>query len=107
LDPDAFEALFTQVDVASVLQQARGAKPPVQTTHAPAQRPDYSSIEHAGTPHGGRVTAAEKRTVWTHLAEVNKNLEARGYRPIDPDNREHLRRYGHPEPMKEVDDRVW
>jgi hypothetical protein len=57
-------------------------------------RTNYASPEHAGEPHRGRITEAEKEYVRANLAEVNARLAAKGLRTIDPANREHAERYG-------------
>ena len=55
---------------------------------------DYGSVEHAGRPKQGIVSAAEKATVAAHLDEINERLKAEGHRTIDLDNAEHVARYG-------------
>jgi len=57
-------------------------------------RKDYSSPEHAGEPHRGRVTDAEKAYVREHLEEVNRRLYEKGMREIDPNDPRMARRYG-------------
>jgi hypothetical protein len=44
---------------------------------------DYSSPEHAGEPHRGRITEAEKAYVREHLDQVNRRLRGKGMRTID------------------------
>ncbi len=58
------------------------------------QRIDYASPEHAGEPHRGRITDAEKEYVRNNLEEVNKRLAAQGIREIDPTDPEMIERYG-------------
>jgi hypothetical protein len=55
---------------------------------------DYSSPEHAGEPHRGRITEAEKAYVREHLDEVNKRLRGKGMRTIDPADPTMRERYG-------------
>jgi hypothetical protein len=55
---------------------------------------DYASPEHAGEPHRGRITDAEKAYVREHLDEVNARLRAAGVREIDPDDATMRDRYG-------------
>ncbi|HEY4727410.1 MAG TPA: hypothetical protein VIJ32_04300 [Actinomycetes bacterium] len=38
---------------------------------------NYATLEHAGEPHRGRITEAEKAYVREHLDEVNERLRAR------------------------------
>lgn len=60
---------------------------------AAGPRIDYSDVEHAGTPHRGRITDAEKLTVKENLAKVNDNLRAKGVRTIDPNDAEMKKKY--------------
>jgi hypothetical protein len=55
---------------------------------------DYSSPEHAGEPHRGRITEAEKSYVRDHLDEVNKRLSGKGMRTIDSNDPTMRERYG-------------
>ena len=55
---------------------------------------DYSSPEHAGEPHRGRITEAEKAYVHEHLDEVNKRLSSKGMRTIDVSDPAMRERYG-------------
>ena len=58
------------------------------------ERINYASPQHAGEPHRGRTTEAEKDYVRTHLDEVNERLEAQDLRPIDPNDPRTRERYG-------------
>jgi hypothetical protein len=55
---------------------------------------DYSSPEHAGEPHRGRITEAEKAYVREHLDQVNRRLRGKGMRTIDPADPTMGERYG-------------
>jgi hypothetical protein len=55
---------------------------------------DYSTLDHAGEPHRGRITEAEKRLVRQNLDEVNARLRANGMREIDPTEEAMKDRYG-------------
>jgi hypothetical protein len=55
---------------------------------------DHSTLEHAGKPHRGKATEAEKETVRNNLAAINDRLKRDGIRTIDLDNPEHVARYG-------------
>jgi len=57
-------------------------------------RVDYTSPEHAGEPHRGRITDEEKDYVRNNLNEVNTRLREKGMREIDPTDPELARRYG-------------
>ena len=58
------------------------------------QRIDYATREHAGEPHRGRVTDAEKAYVREHLEDVNARLKRQGLREIDFNDPEMVERYG-------------
>ena len=57
-------------------------------------RVNYATIEHAGEPHRGRITEAEKRIVRENLEEVNRRLREKGKREIDPNDPVMKERYG-------------
>jgi hypothetical protein len=72
----------------------RGRPPRMERRREPRERINYASPEHAGEPHRGRTTEAEKEFVRTHLDEVNERLVAKGMRPIDPNDPRMRERYG-------------
>lgn len=95
MEIEAFNKLSTQDPMPVVLKAARrsyakaaGAKPTGEV------RINYASVEHAGKPHKGRTTDAEKQIVRDHLEAVNGRLRNEGLRTIDLDNPEHVTRYG-------------
>ena len=55
---------------------------------------EYASPEHAGEPHRGRITEAEKAYVREHLDQVNRRLRGKGMRTIDPADPTMRERYG-------------
>jgi len=55
---------------------------------------NYATLEHAGAPHRGRITEAEKELVRSHLDEINKRLGDSGMRVIDPGDPTMKERYG-------------
>ncbi|HEX8859857.1 MAG TPA: hypothetical protein VGC06_12355 [Actinomycetes bacterium] len=55
---------------------------------------DYTTLDHAGEPHRGRITETEKRLVRENLDEVNRRLRAKGMREIDPSEESMQERYG-------------
>jgi hypothetical protein len=55
---------------------------------------DYTTLDHAGEPHRGRITEIEKRLVRENLDEVNRRLRAKGMREIDPSEDSMRERYG-------------
>jgi hypothetical protein len=104
---DAFNGLAKRTDMDTVLSealyaehQARGAQATGgrrsrgKGTAERSERTNYASPEHAGNPHRGRVTEAEREYVRTHLSEVNARLEAAGMRTIDPADPKMQERYG-------------
>ena len=55
---------------------------------------NYATLEHAGEPHRGRITEAEKELVRKNLDQVNKRLREAGQREIDPSDQAMRDRYG-------------
>ena len=60
----------------------------------PQTRIDYTSPEHAGEPHRGRITDEERAYVREHLDEVNARLRENNQRQIDPTDPKMVERYG-------------
>jgi hypothetical protein len=97
LDAAVFDKLATTASMAEVIIAARPARraPKARAAAPPGgDRVDYSSIGHAGKPHRGKVTEAEKLLVREQLADVNERLAAAGLRTIDPADPGHAERYG-------------
>jgi hypothetical protein len=99
-----FNNLSTDFEMETILENAlreqqeregrrRGRRGRRQTGER-RPRVDYSSPEHAGEPHRGRITEAEKDFVQNNLEEVNARLERDGHRTIDPNDRDMAERYG-------------
>jgi hypothetical protein len=55
---------------------------------------NYATLEHAGEPHRGRITEAEKELVRNNLDQVNRRLRDDGLREIDPSDQAMRDRYG-------------
>jgi len=100
LEAGAFAALFSGVDMDALVEGARKVSASSPTA---ARRPrssvrsgkiDYSSAEHAGSLHRGRVTEAEAAFVRNNLDAVNARLAANGERVIDPSDPKEKARYG-------------
>ena len=72
----------------------RGRKPRGEGASAATEKVNYASLEHAGTPHRGRVTEAEAELVRNNLADINERLEAQGHPKIDPNDDKAKKRYG-------------
>ncbi|HET9256796.1 MAG TPA: hypothetical protein VFO16_16580 [Pseudonocardiaceae bacterium] len=94
---EEFDQLSGEADMADVLRRARPAYAPRKQSKpaAPAiDKLDYSSLEHAGKPHRGKTTDAEKEVVRNNLDKINERLERDGMRPIRLDDPEMVTRYG-------------
>lgn len=94
-----FDSLAKRGNMAAILASAsaprRGPQSaPANVAHVAAGAGKYADPAHAGTPHRGRVTDAEKEYVSEHLAEVNERLRSQGLREIDPNDPDMMRRYG-------------
>ena len=98
MEVEEFNNLAGGMDMAEVIRRAGPAYPPRKQARpilAPAgDKLDYSTLEHAGKPHRGKTTDAEKETVRNNLSTINERLKKDGIRTIDLDNAEHLARYG-------------
>jgi hypothetical protein len=97
LDAAVFDKLATARPMSELLiaaPPARRAPKPRTIATAGGERPDYGTLQHAGKPHKGKTTDAEKQLVREHLAEINKRLAAEGLRTIDPADPGHVERYG-------------
>jgi hypothetical protein len=55
---------------------------------------NYATLEHAGEPHRGRITEAEKELVRNNLDQINRRLRDSGLRAIDPTDQAMRDRYG-------------
>ena len=72
-----------------------GARPAGSgTARAGRAKVNYATLDHAGEPHRGRITEAEKELVRSHLDEINKRLQDGGLREIDPRDPTMKERYG-------------
>jgi hypothetical protein len=54
---------------------------------------NYATLEHAGEPHRGRITEAEKELVRKNLDQINRRLRDAGQREIDPSDQAMRDRY--------------
>jgi hypothetical protein len=96
MEADAFDKLATQSSMAELLTAARPVR---RSTRAAASggsrgdRLDYTTREHAGKPHKGKITDPEKQLVHDHLDEINERLAAQGLRTISLTDAEHVERY--------------
>lgn len=92
-----FDKLATDKPMSEVLVTARPARRAPRAGGAAKGRGDrvnYATLEHAGAPHKGKITDAERQLVRENLDEINQRLAAAGQRVISPSNPEHVERYG-------------
>jgi hypothetical protein len=76
-------------------QEAPSSRRGRRGTAAPARaKVNYASLEHAGEPHRGRITDAEKELVRNNLDKINKRLHEAGLREIEPNDPTMKERYG-------------
>jgi hypothetical protein len=61
---------------------------------SPRSKVSYATLEHAGEPHRGRITEAEKELVRGDLEKINTRLRQAGLREIDPNDPTMRERYG-------------
>lgn len=97
MDAAAFDKLATAQPMGELLGTARPARRAPRPAPAPAassDRIDYGTLEHAGKPHKGKITDAEKRLVRDHLDEINERLAEQGLRTISLSDPDHVERYG-------------
>ncbi len=107
IDAEAFDRLATDTPMSELLITARPARParparrPARAAATTAgsgssggERVNYATLEHAGEPHKGKTTDAEKQLVRDHFEEINDRLVAQGLRTISLADPEHVERYG-------------
>jgi hypothetical protein len=96
LDAAEFDKLATARPMSELLAAARPARRASRAAAVPARedRVNYGTFEHAGKPHKGKTTDAEKRLVRDHLDEINERLAAQNLRTISLTDPEHVDRYG-------------
>jgi hypothetical protein len=105
-----FDKLATDRPMSELLITARPARRASRAASASrsapapaaaADRTDYATLEHAGKPHKGKTTDAEKRLVREHFDQVNERLAGEGLRTISLSDPEHVERYGLAQLVKE------
>ncbi len=96
LDVAEFDKLATDKPMSEILATARPARRASRSGAAAGRedRANYATIEHAGKPHKGKTTEAEKRLVREHLDEINERLAGQNLRTISLTDPEHVERYG-------------
>src|SRR6266508_3209261 len=98
LDAATFDKLAADRPMDELLKSATPVRPNGRAERTPASRAadrvNYATLEHAGTPHKGKVTEAEARLVRANPDIVNARLAAAGQRTIDPADPTTRERYG-------------
>jgi hypothetical protein len=97
MDSGAFDKLATDKPMGELLITARPARRTSRVaTAGPARgdRTNYADPAHAGQPHKGRITDAEKQLVRERFDQINERLAGQGMRTISLADREHVERYG-------------
>ena len=97
MEADSFDKLATDKAMSEVLGHARPARRSSKSAAVSSprgDRTDYGTVTHAGKPHKGRITDAEKQLVRERFDEINDRLVAEGLRTISLVDREHVERYG-------------
>jgi hypothetical protein len=65
-----------------------------RASSAGAAKVNYSTLEHAGEPHKGKITDTERQLVQQHFEEINDRLVNQGLRTISLADPDHVERYG-------------
>jgi hypothetical protein len=108
LEAAAFDGMATDKPMSELLAAARPARRAPRSS-APAARDDrvnYATLEHAGKPHKGKTTDAEKELVREHFDQINERLAAQNLRTISLSDAEHVERYGLEQLAEERADQV-
>jgi hypothetical protein len=94
MEAAAFDELASDRPMSELLLTARPARTARRAKAAAPRGINYDTLEHAGEPHKGRITDAERELVRDHMDAINERLAGQGQRTIDPSNPEHVTRYG-------------
>lgn len=98
MEIEAFNKLAGETDMADVIRRAGPAYPPRRPVRsspaATGEKLDYATLEHAGKPHRGKTTDAEKEIVRNNFDKINERLEQDGMRTISLADPEMVARYG-------------
>jgi hypothetical protein len=107
MEVEAFNELAGDMNMSDIIRRAEPAYPPrKQVKPAPvsaAEKLEYATLEHAGKPHRGKTTDAEKEIVRNNLDTINERLKRDGMRTIRLDDPEMVARYGLEALAKEVE----
>lgn len=108
VDLDQFDGMATDTPMSELLLTARPARKTSRAASAissrgsrassgggaAASKVNYSTLEHAGEPHKGKITDAERQLVQQHFEEINDRLVNQGLRTISLADPDHVERYG-------------
>ncbi len=96
MDEGSFDQLATDTPMSELLATARPARRGARAAAAPTRgdRTNYGDIAHAGKPHKGKITDAEKQIVQENFDEINARLADEGLRALSLTDPEHVQRYG-------------
>ena len=98
MEADSFDELATDRPMSEILVAARpvrrGSRAAAAAPASRGDRTNYGDPEHAGKPHKGRITDAERQLVQERFDEINARLAGEGIRTISLDDPEHVERYG-------------
>ena len=90
--PGVMESAIQDALIAKHRSRSRSAGP--AAGRSGRGKVNYATLEHAGEPHRGRITEAEKELVRDNLDKVNQRLRDSGLREIDPSDPAMRDRYG-------------
>ena len=96
---EEMRALLVRVITAAHERRGEAAQPARRQRRGAGGGPsrgktNYASLEHAGEPHRGRITEAEKELVRNNLDQINQRLRESGMREIEPSDPTMRERYG-------------
>jgi hypothetical protein len=96
MEAGSFDELATDTPMSELLAAARPARRGAKAAAGPARgdRTNYGDIAHAGKPHKGRITDAEKQLVQENFDDINARLAGEGMRTLSLADPEHVDRYG-------------
>jgi len=84
--PGVMESAVQEALITKHRNRAKTTGTTTATGRAARGKVNYATLEHAGEPHRGRITEAEKELVRTNLDEINDRLRNSGLREIDPND---------------------
>jgi hypothetical protein len=92
--PGVIEGAMQEALISKHRNRAKSTGTGTATGRSGRGKVNYATLEHAGEPHCGRITEAEKQLVRDNLDTVNRRLRDAGQREIDPSDPAMRDRYG-------------